>query len=80
MKVNILQVVVDICTEPQAAAFQMIQDADVTENTITVRWNAPASGADTYELTYEITSQGSSSGNTFPGLTTTCKYSYFVLN
>ena len=51
----------------------MIQDADVSEDTITVRWDAPASGADTYELTYEITSQGSNSGNTFTGLTTTCK-------
>ena len=50
----------------------MIQDADVTEDTITVRWDAPASGADTYELTYEIISQGSNSGNAVTGLTTTC--------
>ena len=50
----------------------MIQDGDVTEDTITVRWDAPASGADTYELTYEIISQGSNSGNAFTGLTTTC--------
>ena len=62
--------------EPQAPTFQAIQDADVTEDAITVRWNAPASGADTYELKYEITSQGSSSGNTFTGLTTTCRYHY----
>ena len=67
-------------TEPETAAFQTIQDADVTEDTITIRWNAPASGADTYELTYEITSQGSNSGNTFTGLTSTCKCSYLVLS
>ena len=60
--------------EPQAPTFQAIQDADVTEDTLTVRWDAPASGADTYELKYEITSQGSSSVNTFTGLTTTCKF------
>ena len=60
--------------EPQAPTFQAIQDGDVTEDTITVRWNAPASGADTYELAYEITSQGSNSGNTFTALTTTCKF------
>ena len=64
-------------SEPESPTLQMIQDADVTEDTITVRWAAPASGADTYELTYEITSQGSNSGNTFTGLTTTCKYHYF---
>ena len=48
--------------EPQAPTFQAIQDGDVTEDTITVRWNAPASGADTYELAYEITLRAATQG------------------
>ena len=66
--------------EPQTPTFQAIQDADVTEDAITVRWDAPASGADTYELTYEITSQGSNSGNTFTDLTSTCKFRELLLH
>ena len=59
--------------EPEAPTLQTIQDSDVTEDTIIVQWTAPTGGAESYELTYEITSQGSSSANTITGITETCK-------
>ena len=61
--------------EPPAATFQTLAQDDVTEQSIRLRWDAPAGGADTYELTWEITNVGLSSAQTVTGLTGTCEYS-----
>ena len=61
--------------EPPAPTFQTLAQSDVTEQSITLRWDSPAGGADTYELTWEITNEGLSSSQTVTGLTGTCEYS-----
>ena len=61
--------------EPPAPTFQTLAESDVTEQSITLRWVAPAGGVDTYELTWEITNVGLSSAQTVTGLTGTCEYS-----
>ena len=58
-------------SEPPAPTFQTLAENDVTEQSITLRWDAPAGGADTYELTWEITNEGLSSAQTVTGLTGT---------